>query len=152
MGGELGYFSKEDRQMASIHLKRCSTSLILKEMQIKIKTTMWYHSIHVSISSDQSLSCVWICDPMDYSLPGSSVHGILQATVLEWVAISSTRGSSGPRDQTHVSWVSCIGRQIPYHGAIWEAVIRMAIIKNKQKENTKYWWGCGEIGTLIYCW
>ena len=45
------------------------------------------------------------CDPMDCSLPGSSVCGILQARILEWVAISSSRGSSPPRDQT---WVSCI--------------------------------------------
>ena len=50
------------------------------------------------------------CDPMDYNLPGSSVHGILQARVLEWVAISSSRGSSWPRDLTWVSDVSCIGR------------------------------------------
>ena len=37
-------------------------------------------------------SCVWLCDPMDFSLPGSSVHGILQARMLEWVAISSSKG------------------------------------------------------------
>ena len=41
-----------------------------------------------------------LCDPMDCSLPGSSVHGIFQARVLEWVAISFSRGSSQPRDQT----------------------------------------------------
>ena len=52
------------------------------------------------------------CDPMDCSLPGSSVHGILQAKILEWVAISFSRGSSQPRDQTHVSCVSGIGWQI----------------------------------------
>ena len=45
------------------------------------------------------------CDPMDCSLPGSSVPGIFQARILEWVAISFSRGSSPPRDQT---WVSCI--------------------------------------------
>ena len=45
------------------------------------------------------------CDPMDCSLPGSSVHGILQARILEWVAISFSRGSSRPKNQT---WVSCI--------------------------------------------
>ena len=39
-------------------------------------------------------SCLTLCDPMDYSLPGSSVHGILQARILEWVAISYNRGSS----------------------------------------------------------
>ena len=47
-----------------------------------------------------------LCDPMDCSLPGSSVHGILQARILEWVAISSFRGSSRPRDQTQVSCIA----------------------------------------------
>ncbi|XDA77940.1 hypothetical protein R6Z07M_008007 [Ovis aries] len=46
------------------------------------------------------------------SLPDSSVHGVLQARILKWVAISSSRGSSQPRDQTHVSYVSCIGRLV----------------------------------------
>ena len=46
-----------------------------------------------------------LCNPVDCSPPGSSVHGIFQARILEWVAISSSRGSSQPRDQT---WVSCI--------------------------------------------
>ena len=45
------------------------------------------------------------CSPMDHSLPGSPVHGILQASILEWVAISFSMGSSQPRNQT---WVSCI--------------------------------------------
>ena len=58
---------------------------------------------------------------MDCGPPGSSVHGVFQARILEWVAISSSRGSSWPRDQTHVSCISCIGRQILYHGATWEA-------------------------------
>ena len=50
-------------------------------------------------------SCLTICDPMDSSPPGSSVHGILQARILEWVAISFCRGPSWPRDWT---WVFCI--------------------------------------------
>ena len=54
------------------------------------------------------------CNPMDCNLPGSSVHGISQASILEWVAISSSRGSSPPRDQTHISCIFCIGRQIIY--------------------------------------
>ena len=53
-----------------------------------------------------------LCDPMDYSLPGSSVHGISQAKILEWVAISFSRGSSQPRDQTCVSYISCTGRRV----------------------------------------
>ena len=48
-------------------------------------------------------SCPTLCDPMDCSPPGSSVHGILQARTLEWVAIPFSRGSSQPRDQTQVS-------------------------------------------------
>ena len=55
-------------------------------------------------------SCLTLCDPMDYSPPGSSVYGILPARILEWVAIFSSRGSSWPRDQTRIS---CIGRWIP---------------------------------------
>ena len=60
-------------------------------------------------------SCPTLCDPMDYSPPGSSVPGILQARILEWEFMPSSRRSSWPRDQTHVSYVSCIGRQIIYH-------------------------------------
>ena len=51
------------------------------------------------------------CDPVDFSLPGYSVHGILQARTLEWVAISFSRESSPPRNGT---CVSCIGKQILY--------------------------------------
>ena len=51
----------------------------------------------------------------------SSVHGILQAKILEWVAISSSRGSSPPRDRTCISCISCISRDILYHWATWEA-------------------------------
>ena len=53
----------------------------------------------------QLLNCVRLCDPMDCSLPGSLVHGILQARILERVAIPFFKGSSWPRDQM---WVSCI--------------------------------------------
>ena len=51
-------------------------------------------------------SCLPLCDPMDYSLPSSSVHGILQARILEWVAIPFFRGSSWPRDRTQVSCIA----------------------------------------------
>ena len=53
--------------------------------------------------------CPTPCDPTDSSLPGSSIHWIFKAQILKWVAISSCRGTSQPRNQTHVS---CIGRQI----------------------------------------
>ena len=60
-------------------------------------------------------------EPTDCSPPGSSLHGILQARILEWVATPSSRRSSPPRDRTHVSSVSCIGRSILYHWVTWEA-------------------------------
>ena len=63
------------------------------------------------------------CIPMDCSPPGSSVHGISQARILEWVVISFSRVSSLPRDQTCVSWVSCIDRRILYHCATWESLV-----------------------------
>ena len=53
----------------------------------------------------KSLSRVQLCNPVDCSLPGSSAHGILQARILEWVAISFSRGSSQPRDRTRVSHI-----------------------------------------------
>ena len=62
-------------------------------------------------------SCPIFCDPMDCSLPGSSVHGIFQARLLEWVVISFSRESSQLRDQTFISYVLWIGRQILYHCA-----------------------------------
>ena len=73
-----------------------------------------------------SVAQMWptLCDPTDCSLPESSVQGIFQARILElleWVDISSSRGSSWSRDQTHFSCISCIGRWILYHSATWEA-------------------------------
>ena len=59
-------------------------------------------------------SCPTLCDPLDCSPPASSVHGILQARILEWAAISSSWGSSWPGDWALVSCTSCIGRGILY--------------------------------------
>ena len=63
-------------------------------------------------------SCPALCNPMDYSTPGSSVHAVFQARILEWVAISFSRQSFRPRDRTQVS---SIGRQSLYHWATREA-------------------------------
>ena len=57
-------------------------------------------------------SCAQLCNPMDLSPPGSSVHKILQAKILEWVAISFSKGSSCPRNQSLVSYISCVGRRV----------------------------------------
>ena len=73
-------------------------------------------------------ACVHVCsvistrDLMNCSPPNFSFHGILQARILEWIAISSSSGSSSHKDQTHISWIPCFRRQIIYHWAIWEAI------------------------------
>ena len=59
--------------------------------------------------------CVWLCNPVDHSPQGSSIRGILQARILEWVAMPSSRRSFQPRDQRHVSYVSWIGRWVLYY-------------------------------------
>ena len=73
---------------------------IAKVACVRAKLFQWYQTL---------------CNPLDCSPLGSSVHGILQARILEWVAMPSPRGSFRPRDRTHVSYVSCFGRQDLYH-------------------------------------
>ena len=70
-------------------------------------------------------SCPTLCDHMDYSPKDSSAHAISQVRILEWIAISFSRGSFQPRDQT---CVSCIDRQIPYQWATWESSISPILI------------------------
>ena len=77
-------------------------------------------NIHTCVGVCTSLcsvtrSCPTLRNSMDCSPPGSSVHGISQARILEWVAIPSSRRPSQPRDWTSISSVSCTGRQILYH-------------------------------------
>ena len=59
--------------------------------------------------------CLTLCSHMDCSPTGSSVHGVSQTRILEWVAISFCRGSSQPRDRINISCISCIGRRVLYH-------------------------------------
>ena len=86
----------------------------------------WRKLVPVLVSGSNSVSfchmwtklfqlCWILCDPVDCRPPISSVHGILQARILERITMSFSRGSSRPRDQTHISCISCIGRQILYH-------------------------------------
>ena len=72
--------------------------------------TLWLKKVMKESESEVVQSCPTLCDPMDCSLPGSSAHGIFQARILEWVAISFSRGSSRPRDWTQVSCI--VGRRI----------------------------------------
>ena len=97
---------------------------ILKQLNLPSKTQMTKKIIFLGSCGPISLTCVYaqslqscptLCDPMDCSPLGSSVHGILQTRVLKWVAMPSSRGSSQPRDWTCSFHVSCIGRWVLYH-------------------------------------
>ena len=92
------------RPLNIIQAKGCFSVRNLESLKTSQKKTC--------ICAKSLQSCPTLCDPMDYRLPGSFVHGILCVRILKWVAISSSRGSSQPRDQ---ACVSCIGRQIFYH-------------------------------------
>ena len=90
-----------------------ATSLFLNGLMITTfvsflgKVTVCFFGVGKShLGSHIAQSCPTLCDPVDFSLPGSSIHGILQAIILEWVTISFSKGSSQPRDRTQVS---CIG-------------------------------------------
>ena len=74
-----------------------------------IKNYIYIHMYACMHASSVAHLCPTLCDPMDCSSPGSSVHGIFQARIQKWVAFFSFRGSSQPRDRTRVSWTSCIG-------------------------------------------
>ena len=80
-----------------------------------IKSARRVYPVIMCVCAKSLQSCPTFCDPMDCSPPGSCVHWILQARILDWVAMLFSRGSSQPRDQTHVSYVSCTGRQVLYH-------------------------------------
>ena len=90
--------------------------------------------------------CAYLClilyDPLDSNPPGSPVLGISQARIPEWVAISSSRGSSQPMDQTHVSWSSCIAGEFFTHRAIIWASPRCyyIIIKVMNIMQYYYYW------------
>ena len=115
---------------------RCSTKISIVGNQIKfivlkpqlnlssikliiikdhIKAWKKYIYTHVSMRAKLLHLCPTLCNSRDCSPASSSVHGILQTRILEWVAMSSSRGSSPLRDRTRVSYMSCIGRQFLYH-------------------------------------
>ena len=79
-------------------------TIFLKEINLGISVCVCVCACVCSIPQ----SCLILCNPVDCSPPGSSVHGIFQTIILEWVSISCSRGFSWPKDQTSVSWVSCM--------------------------------------------
>ena len=91
---------------------------------IKTWISVFHSYFQKTIKTTYLRFCLVLSDslrPMDCILPGFLAHGIFQATVLEWLAVSSSRRSSQPRDWGHISCISWNGRQIHYHWETWEA-------------------------------
>ena len=82
-------------------------------------------------------SCLTLCNPMDCSPPGFSVLGISQARIVEWGALAFSRRSQ-PRDRTGILCVSCIGRQILYHRATWEAITYNIVVQTDNHKCEQY--------------
>ena len=92
---------------------------MLKLLQFYASIVWVYIYTHTCICACQVTSmCLTLCDPMDHSLPGVSVHRFLQARILAWVAMPSFRGSSQAKDQTWVSYIFCISRQVLCHSCL----------------------------------
>ena len=94
---------------------------LLYSIQLYQYSTIFNAKLDVCLCA---LLCPTLCCPMDCRPPGSSVHGIFQVRLLEWNAISYSRGSSQSRDWTHFSGVSYSSRRILYHWATWETETR----------------------------
>ena len=84
------------------NLRYADDTTLMAESKEELKSLL----MKVKTASEVAQSCPTLSNPKDCSLPGSSLHGILQARVLEWIAISFSRGSSRPRDRTLVSCIS----------------------------------------------
>ena len=82
-------------QISTRHLRSVRIQGIHSQDQVVLKEQQTSSKVRLRSAAQ---SCPTLCDPMDCSPPGSSFHGVLQASILEWVAISSSRGSSQPRD------------------------------------------------------
>ena len=96
--------------------------------------------------SEVAQLCLTLCDPMDCSLQGSSVHGIFQAILLEWIAISFSRGSSQPRDRT---WVFCI---VDRRFTVWATRKVLTTSARSLLPNNVTSWGSGWMYLLGATW
>ena len=105
MGGS-GYLPEEAIMYAHNNKKGFKSQ---DRSSIHLKLTLPGYNCHCCLVAESCLTLRW---PMDCSPPGSSAQEILHARILQWVAISYSRGSSRPRGQTLISWVSCIGRLV----------------------------------------
>ena len=106
--------------------------LVPAETELSTLGRSWHACMHAQ-------QCPTLCNPMDNSLPGSFAHGISQVRILEWVAISFSRGFSRPRDRTWMSCSSCIDRRSLYRWATRDAPGWQQIFPNL---SGGWWWMC----------
>ena len=106
--------NSDDSEKQSLCLQRSEQG----RWWLKMRLVSWARNVRAICARAQSLSHIWLfCGRMDCGPPGSSLRGISQARMLEWVEISSSRGSSWPKDWTCVFCISCTGKQILYYSA-----------------------------------
>ena len=107
------------------HILCLALCSVLRRMSKKCEP--YCQRVHNSLQKMGMIHVWLLCDPVDYSPPGSSVQGLSQARILEWIVISFFKGSLWPRDQT---CISCIGRQVLYYWATregrrkWECIYK----------------------------
>ena len=99
----------------SINLETGQHKLTKVKKITKSKKKVTQFEMHVLCCAKLLQLCSTLRNSVDGSPLGSSVHGILHSRILEWVVMPSSRGSSQPRDQTCVSYISCTGRWVLYH-------------------------------------
>ena len=102
-------------------------------LKIYLSQDLWFCSSRLICCVCMCLvtqSCPVLCHMLDCSLPGSFVHRTFQAQILEWVAISSSRGSSQPKDRTYVSCLSCTAGRFSTH---WTIRLSHCLLTNKHK-------------------
>ena len=129
----LTIFSRDHWRLRA-HMSKLSVVLV------RVPILSWGHCSYelMCVHAKSLQSCLTLRNPMDCSLPGSSVYGILQARILEWVAISFSRGSSRPRNWTQVLHSRQILYQLSYEGspnAAYEDKV------SSSKKFTKSQWG-----------
>ena len=112
----------DSKQITSLHWRKSQMATPLKHLvfnptlpQGPPSSNPAGYKGHACVCTKSFQSHPTLCDPIECSPPGSSVHGTLQARILEWISVPSFRRSSLPRDSTCVSYVSCIGRRSLYH-------------------------------------
>ena len=125
-------WSKMEDRYSNIDALRQTKNIMCKDVCQPQIHKLWWHIFPIiwsSAATDKLLqSCQTLCDRMDHNLPGSTAHGILQARILQWVAMTLSRGSSQPRDWTCISCLlQRVGRFFTT-SATWEVQVLDGII------------------------